>query len=207
MNIILLRHGKTKGNLQHRYVGRTDEELLPETGEKLMAAAPAFQKKYLAGRRVIVLTSPLRRCVRTAQILTYGAGNCEMRVVPDFRETDFGAFEYRNFAELDGNPDYQRFIDSDGEAAFPGGESKKQAKERVTAAFETQMSAFTAEAKPDVLLLVVHGGTIMALMDRYAVPHRPYYEWHCENLAGFAGRLEAAPAFAIKEAEPLCLKC
>ena len=29
--IVLIRHGMTQGNQEHRYVGTTDEGLLPET--------------------------------------------------------------------------------------------------------------------------------------------------------------------------------
>lgn len=221
MNILLFRHGMTEGNKQHRYVGSTDEALLPEAMERLKTAAPAFQKTYLAGRRVLVLTSPLKRCRETASLLTAGfprarrkelAADAEgrsdsdllFREVADFHETDFGAFEYRNYAELNGDPDYQRFIDSGGETAFPGGESREEAASRVTATFLSQVRLLPAPT-PDVLLLVVHGGTIMTLMERFAVPHRPYYDWQCANLSGFTGVLVTSPELKIRGVKKLCL--
>ncbi|MCH3987460.1 MAG: histidine phosphatase family protein [Lachnospiraceae bacterium] len=221
MNIFLLRHGMTEGNRQHRYVGSTDEALLPEAVEHLSAAAPVFQKTYLADKSVLVLTSPLRRCVQTAQLLTAGlslargeksaaeadgrrGSYVSFREVAAFRETDFGTFEYRNYAELNGDPDYQRFIDSGGETAFPGGESRKEAAERVTAAFVSQVKLLPAP-EPDVLLLVVHGGTIMALMERFAVPRRSFYDWQCANLSGFTGALVTSLELKIVEVGKLCL--
>ena len=33
--IVLIRHGMTQGNQEHRYVGTTDEGLLPESVEEL----------------------------------------------------------------------------------------------------------------------------------------------------------------------------
>ena len=39
MKLWLIRHGMTKGNQEHRYVGTTDEDLLPEEKERLQARA------------------------------------------------------------------------------------------------------------------------------------------------------------------------
>ena len=33
--IVLIRHGMTQGNQEHRYVGTTDEGMLPESVEEL----------------------------------------------------------------------------------------------------------------------------------------------------------------------------
>ncbi len=41
-----------------------------------------------------------------------------------FNEMDFGSFEHQNYDELNGNPAYQAWIDSSGEAAPPGGEER-----------------------------------------------------------------------------------
>ena len=38
---------------------------------------------------------------------------------------DFGEFEGRNYAQLNGDPRYQAWIDSGGTLAFPGGESRE----------------------------------------------------------------------------------
>ena len=35
MKIVLIRHGATKGNLEKRYIGRTDEDLCGEGIKKL----------------------------------------------------------------------------------------------------------------------------------------------------------------------------
>ena len=34
MKIVLIRHGATKGNLEKRYIGRTDEDLCGEVRDK-----------------------------------------------------------------------------------------------------------------------------------------------------------------------------
>ena len=116
MKCVLIRHGKTAGNLAGRYIGcRTDEPLCPE------GIAQLREGRYPAVERVFA--SPLRRCRETARLL-YPA--MEMEIVEDFRECDFGAFEGLSYADLNGRADYQAWLDSGGEAPFPGGESKAE---------------------------------------------------------------------------------
>ena len=35
------------------------------------------------------------------------------------------------------------------------------------------------------LVILAHGGTQMAAMERYALPHRDYYKWCAPNAGGF----------------------
>ncbi|MCC8080477.1 MAG: histidine phosphatase family protein [Lachnospiraceae bacterium] len=63
VEILLLRHGKTRGNLERRYVGRTDEPLLPS------AAAELARSEYRNFCPELVYTSPMLRCRQTAEIL------------------------------------------------------------------------------------------------------------------------------------------
>ena len=83
MRWILIRHGKTKGNLEGRYIGcRSDEPLCPE------GRADLKQRVYPAVSRVYA--SPMRRCLETAGLLYPDA---PVEIVPDLRECDFGTFE------------------------------------------------------------------------------------------------------------------
>ena len=92
MKCVLIRHGKTAGNLAGRYIGcRTDEPLCPE------GIAQLREGRYPAVERVFA--SPLRRCRETARLL-YPA--MEMEIVEDFRECDFGAFEGLSYADSNG---------------------------------------------------------------------------------------------------------
>lgn len=198
MKVYMIRHGMTAGNLEHRYVGSTDEPLLSESRELLdkcaLQADSRYQMgKYSQGKRVYV--SPMLRCRETAALLYPEA---EQICVDAFRECDFGKFEYKNYEELNGNPDYQRFIDSEGCQGFPGGESRDAFIERCAAGFETVcklhlQSALESEscgwkASSDILM-VVHGGTIMALLSRYARPKRGYYDWQVKNGQGYSMEL------------------
>lgn len=176
MQIYLIRHGSTAGNLEHRYVGTTDEELTQDACQELRLARGKFPVPD------VVFTSPLRRCVQTAGILFPEASK---EVVFDLKECEFGAFEYKNYKELQGNEAYQSWIDSGGTAAFPGGESREEFSKRCCKAFET--ACFEAlRKKYDTAVFVVHGGTIMAVMEQYARPSRDYFDWQVKNGCGFS---------------------
>lgn len=179
MQIYLIRHGSTAGNLERRYVGSTDEELTAEAAEDLRIA----RGRYPVPDRVFV--SPMKRCVQTARILF---PERIPEAAEDLRECSFGEFEYRNYEELCGNAEYQRWIDSGGTLPFPGGESREAFAKRCCAAFERCCREATAEGCK-AAAFVVHGGTIMAILDRYARPHRDYFEWQTGNAQGYQGRL------------------
>lgn len=225
MKLWLIRHGMTKGNQEHRYVGATDEGLLPEEKKRLQARAADMNL-----HPSVLFVSPARRCRETAACLFPGTAP-ELIVVPEFMEMNFGVFEYMSWQEINQDPDpahraaYQRYIDSGGETAFPGGESKAEFTRRVCDGFERavlpriQTLMKTADAsvaseteagmereivfklqydgssenvkkeRPEVsgedIAIVAHGGTIMALMERYAEPHKPYFEWSVKPGEGY----------------------
>ena len=171
MSWILIRHGLTEGNLQKRYVGcRTDESLCPEGIVRLK------QHPYPAVQRVY--TSPMRRCLETAAVIY---PNLSAEIIPDFRECDFGVFEYKNYTELNGREDYQAWIDSGGELPFPGGESRRGFSARSLNAFRS----LPACPKNENCALIVHGGTIMAIMEAMAIPHGNYYDFQVRNGSGY----------------------
>lgn len=168
MRWVLIRHGQTQGNLERRYIGaRTDEPLCAQ------GIASLEGRVYPQVHRVFA--SPLKRCIETARLIY---PQIEPEVIEDFRECDFGAFENKSYAELSGRSDYQAWIDSGGEMPFPGGESRADFAARCAAAFEG------LNAQEDTAL-VVHGGTIMAIMERYAVPKGRYYDFQVGNGEGY----------------------
>ena len=178
----LIRHGKTKGNTEHRYVGTVDEPLcgtgIRELSDLKMSAA------YPAPETVFV--SPMIRCRETAQILFPAARQV---VIPGMQECDFGEFEYKNYEEMNGYPVYQEWIDSGGRAGFPGGESMEDFSDRIGAAFE-RMLCQVSLGDDAPIVLVCHGGSIMAILDRYSDPHRDYFEWQAPNGLGFTADID-----------------
>jgi len=164
---VLIRHGKTQGNLEHRYIGcRTDEPLCPEGIAQLQGRKmPPVSRVY---------ASPMRRCMETAALLYPGV---PVEIVADFRECDFGAFENRNYQELNGRADYQAWIDSNGELPFPGGKSRADFSRRCVRAFEKIRNQM------DDCAVIAHGGTLMAIME--AQTSGSYYDFQVENGGGF----------------------
>lgn len=197
MRIYLIRHGMTAGNREHRYVGSTDEKLLEDAKESLREKQLEWSFLQEVDQ---VCVSPMLRCVQTAELLFPGR---EFVHVSDFRECDFGRFEYKDYEELNGDADYQRFIDTMGRSGFPEGESRESFQKRCVQGFydvmdgiwnekridkewqDGEISAINRKMKDSSLALVVHGGTIMAILDALAVPHRDYYDWQIGNGEGF----------------------
>lgn len=181
LKLILIRHGETQGNKLKRYIGkRTDEPLCPEAGNMLAQLAyPEVQAVY---------ASPMIRCTQTAGILFPGK---KLNIIDELAECDFGEFENKNYKELSGDPRYQAWIDSNGILAFPGGESKDECATRNLEGFQRAVSACIREEITEAAL-VVHGGTIMNIMEQYALPKKEFYEWHVGNGCGYLVELEPA---------------
>ena len=96
MKINLIRHGQTSGNLESRYIGTTDEPLC-SAGMKALS-----RRRYPA--HGVLICSPMKRCIQTAQAIYPGV---KPMIMHELRECDFGAFEGKNYLELNGDPDYQ----------------------------------------------------------------------------------------------------
>lgn len=178
LKLWLIRHGMTEGNRHQRYIGVTDEPLCEE-GRNLLS-------NVTYPRAQALFVSPLRRCRETARILF---GDQEQRVIELLAECDFGEFENKNYKELADNPHYQEWIDSNGTLPFPGGESKEECAARNLKGFEEVLEVLGNEGITEAAL-VVHGGTIMNIMETYALPEKAFYEWHVENGCGYEVELE-----------------
>lgn len=185
--LILIRHGKTAGNLLGRYIGsRTDEPLCDEGREELAGKQlPEVERLYV---------SPMKRCVETAEILWPGFDRKKMQKVTDLRECDFGNFENKNYKELSGNGDYQAWIDSNGTLPFPNGESMDAFKSRCLEAFARIVEEVSgaeqewiASGKTGIFRagIVVHGGTIMAILEQYGYPKAAYFDYQVKNGCGY----------------------
>lgn len=173
IELLFIRHGKTAGNLEKRYIGATDEPLCDEGRRELE------KKDY--GKVDIVFVSPMIRCKETAKLLFPEAYQI---VVSDFRECDFGDFEGKNYKELSGNPSYQKWIDSMGSLPFPNGESQDAFQERVRNAFLEQMR-FLETLGDRRIAFVVHGGTIMSILSGFDEDKKDYFEYQVDNADGY----------------------
>lgn len=175
MEIILIRHFMTQGNIERRYIGTTDEPLLP---------GQPVRRRYPAAGAVAV--SPLRRCIETAERIY---PDVKKYVCRELRECDFGMFENKNYEELKDHPDYQRWLDSGGKIPFPEGEGMDAFCERCVKGFCNMTGRFIEEGCRTAAF-VVHGGTIMAVLDRFAHHEEGFYHWQVKNGEGFRVKLD-----------------
>ncbi len=198
MTLVFIRHGATGANAEHRYLGKTDESLSAEGISELKA----YKKQGIYPRIDCLFASPMKRCLETAQIL-YPA--IQPIVIPEWEETDFGQFEYKNYEELKDDPAYQAWIDSSGMLPFPGGESREAFLIRCESGFvkmreklcrvsgEADMSLKTrisemadvtvTEEVSTTVGIIVHGGTIMALLSEHC--GNDYYDYQVRNGCGY----------------------
>lgn len=172
MLIYLLRHGLTDYNAQKRYQGQRD---IPLSSKGLA------QLKEADFSPDIVYISSLQRTAQTAKVLFPHA---KLVAVDGLKEMCFGSFEGKNYIEMEHDPDYQAWVAANCESKCPDGERKEEFSNRICAAFSKLVDEALA-AGQQRLVIVAHGGTQMAAMERFVLPHKDYYEWCGPNAGGF----------------------
>ena len=178
ITLVLIRHGATKANMEHRYLGKTDEVLSKEGEMQLFE----YKKMSFFPNIDYLFSSPMKRCVQTAEILFPELKPVE---IEEWKEMDFGVFEGKNYLELQGDKRYQEWIDSNGTLPFPEGESREEFISRCDKGFRSMIGKLkpTKEEEHKTVGIIVHGGTIMALLSKYAKGN--YFDYQVPNGKGF----------------------
>lgn len=171
MKLYLIRHFKTQGNIEKRYIGMTDEPLAE--GEEHKAFYPPVSQ---------VVASPMKRCLQTADKIYPG---CEPICCEELKECDFGLFEGGNYKELKDLEAYRKWLDSRGMLPFPGGEEHAAFKERCVSGFRKMVDVL-CHSGCEHAAMVVHGGTIMAILEQFDTEKREFYHWQVKNGEGYA---------------------
>lgn len=155
--LLLLRHGQSTWNAEHRWQGMADPPL-SDLGERqavraaawLARTAPAFSG---------VAASDLQRSRRTAEIIAEVLGLGEVELDPALRERDVGEWSGRTTEEIAVRwpGDLQAW--REGRLCRPpGGEDDRSLVGRVVPALERLCAR-----SGDFMLVVTHGGAIRAL--------------------------------------------
>lgn len=181
-NLYLIRHAKTQGNYEGRYAGAGDEPVseagLFELKARIVSGYyPKVEKVYV---------SPRERCRQTAFWIY---PKLSYQIVPGFAEYNFGAFEGKSYAELKGNPLYRRWIAGGGKEKAPGGEDIQSYKERCCRAFSEVVEDIRQGGWKDTAL-VIHGGTIMAILEKYIPGGKSFFDWQVPNTQGYKLSIE-----------------
>lgn len=168
MKLRLIRHGLTRLGEERRYQGALDEGL-SERGRAALRRADFDPPR--------VYVSPMLRARETATILF---PDSEQIVVPDLREMDFGDFEGRAWWEMEHDPAYRAWVDGGCAGRCPNGDDRAGFSSRVCAAAEALL-----HSGEDELVIVAHGGTQMAILERWGRPEREYYRWQTKCGCGW----------------------
>lgn len=179
--IYFIRHGLTEGNEEGRYIGSTDLPL-SEEGQKALQKLqedceyPDIQKVY---------TSPLQRCLDTAEVLY---PDRMIHVVPNLREYDFGRFEGKSIEELKNDPDFVQWAQGGMKMVPEGAEDMKafiaRCEEGLDEVVADMMKNHVREAA-----VITHGGVMMNLLSMFGYPKREPLYWTVENGHGYTALL------------------
>ena len=145
--LLLVRHGPTAENVAGRFLGRTDAPVTEAARVEAAALRP------LVPFADLVVTSPARRAVETAELLGLRAPLVE----PAFREIDFGDWEGLTQDEV-AERDPTRFaaFEAGDIEGFPGGETVAAVAQRTVDAVERHRSS--------TVLVVTHATVIRILV-------------------------------------------
>ena len=158
---IVVRHGETQWNVEHRIHGNGDSPLTARG----LAQADAIGERLARESFDALVASDLGRALQTAERIARRTGH---RVIPDprLRERHFGEGEGLTYADIDRlHPGaFSRTQEMDPDYRVPGGETRREFHHRIMQAFE----ALAAEHDGRRIAVVAHGGVLAAI---YRVIH------------------------------------
>ena len=184
MRVVFIRHLCTPGNEKRQYIGRTDEDLSEQAVEEFRRRQEkSIGALYPSVQRIIA--SPLKRCIRTAELIYPGQEIC---TEPMIRECDFGKYEQKTYEDLKNEPEYIRWMESGGMTVFPGGEEQTSFRRRCVDGVKRWIARLLEDGA-DSAAFVVHGGTIMAVLSELAEDKHEFYHWQVENGGGYGAEV------------------
>jgi len=171
--------------LEKRYCGaKCDEDLCEEGIHALLQKKSAGiypDLDYLfSGKKI--------RCRSTCGILY---PEMEPVLTDAFDEIDFGLFEGKTFPELEHDPLYIKWMESNGTLPFPEGESREDYIQKTYEGFlgirstVLEKESHKETKNPDIprVGIIAHGGTVMALLS--CLSDGDYYGYMSGNGCGF----------------------
>ena len=156
--VLLVRHGRTTANASGLLAGRTPGVLLDDVGrDQAAAAAERLTQLPLAS----VVTSPMERCVQTAEALVNGHQSLAPQVDDRLTECGYGSWQNRPLEELSAEDLWKVVQHQPSAARFPDGESLLEMQSRAVAAIREHDAALAAD---DVWVAVSHGDVIKSVL-------------------------------------------
>jgi ribonuclease H / adenosylcobalamin/alpha-ribazole phosphatase len=152
--LILIRHGETNWNVEHRKQGRNDQPLNEKGAAQAKLAADHVKANYNIAK---VWSSPLQRCSNTAALFNLPVATSEHLL-----EIDYGEWEGMLTAEIEAQNIGQTNASAD-ELDPPGGELRSNLPIRANHWIVESKIKEQAKKNEDVVL-VGHGGAMKGLL-------------------------------------------
>lgn len=158
MNIMLIRHGETAYNTEHRIYGHAQIPL----NARGQAQAQAVARRLAHTSIRAIYSSDLIRATATAQAIA-AFHQLEVHVDARLREVNVGEWEHLTEADVATQyPDiYAQFRSRPGDTAYYGGESFTDVQQR---ALQVLLRCIDTHKPDDTICIVCHAGTISALI-------------------------------------------
>lgn len=179
--VYLIRHGMTEAGNEGRYIGHTDVPLSEAGEQQLREMAEAYEYP----QPDVVFSSPLKRCLRTAQIVFPDMDAIPMR---DLIEYNFGEFENKTAEELENHPVFPRWLAGEPDVDPPFGESSRDFQTRVMQGFCRIVDGLIKTGTTRAAI-VTHGGVITTLLSTFGLPQAPMHEWMMPEGCGYTVRI------------------
>lgn len=176
---LLIRHGRTSSNANGTLAGWTEGVGLDDVGRG-QAAGLAERLKGLPIRAVV--SSPLQRCVETAEIIVSGLADVAVRVDERLGECRYGAWTGGSLKELAEEPLWRIVQDQPSAARFPDGEafpgeSIAQMQARgLQAVREIDAQVMAEHGAHALWVLVSHGDVIKSILADAAGSHLDHFQ-------------------------------
>lgn len=149
MNLYLIRHGQTIGNLQGRYIGAFEDEL-SQYGISEIKKSKELIKNVNFDR---VFSSERKRAIDSAKLVVDGEVICDYRL----NERNFGIFENKTYEKIciDYPAERKAWEENWIDYRIPKGESGKEVYRRVS-----EFMKMMEDSNYNNCLAVTHGGII-----------------------------------------------
>lgn len=173
----LIRHGVTTGNLEGRYIGRTDLPLCEEGKEEILQILDEYEYPKVSA----VYASPLTRCMQTAELIYPGYS---IRPVANLTEMELGTFENKKLDELNDDPHFTSWLENTLENPPPGGEDPVAFVARLIQGVDEIFRDMMAMDIHDAAV-ITHAGVITALLTSLGLPRASVEEWKMRSGFGY----------------------
>ena len=176
---LMIRHGRTTSNANGTLAGWTEGVGLDEAGRRQVADL-AGRLRGLPVRAVV--SSPLQRCIETAQIVVAALPDVTVQTDDRVGECRYGAWTGGSLKELATRPLWRLVQDQPSAARFPhgemfAGESIAEMQGRALQAVRDIDARVGAEHGPQALwALVSHGDVIKSILADAAGAHLDHFQ-------------------------------